>query len=176
MQATIRQIETGDAPGFHECLDAVARERRFLAQLQAPPLEKVRGFVQQSVDQDAAQFVAIVDGKLVGWCDVFPHWADTLAHVGVLGMGVMAGYRGQGLGRALIVQTLRHALGKGIFRVTLEAREDNLNALRLYESVGFVREGLAPCAMRFDGVFYAGVQMALLQGPAAESNRAVSRA
>lgn len=163
----IRRIQIEDAESFRECLDAVARERRYLAQVEAPPLERVRQFVGESVANDAAQYVAMIDGRVVGWCDVFPHWAYALQHVGTLGMGVEAAYRGQGIGRTLIEKTLEHACNKGIFRVTLEAREDNQRAIRLYESVGFQHEGRRPCALRFDGVFYAGVVMAKLQGPAA---------
>jgi putative acetyltransferase len=163
----IRQIQAADAEAFHACLDAVARERRYLAQVEAPPLEKVRGFVLDSVAQDAAQYVALDGGHVVGWCDVFPHWAHAVQHVGTLGMGVLAPYRGQGLGRRLMAATLEHALRKGICRVTLEAREDNVRAIRLYERMGFRHEGRAPCALRFDGVFHAAVRMALLQGPAA---------
>jgi putative acetyltransferase len=166
-QPFIRRIELDDATGFHQCLDSVARERRYLAQVEAPPIERVREFVAQSVEQDAAQYLALVEDRIVGWCDVFPHWAYALRHVGVLGMGVQASHRGQGLGRALILRTLQHALDKGIYRVTLEARQDNVRAIRLYESVGFRHECRVACAMRFDGVFYSAVQMALLQGPAA---------
>ena len=166
MLTSVRQIRAEDAEGFHECLDSVAREREYLAQVEALPIERVREFVAKSVEQDAAQYVAVVDGVIVGWCDVFPHWAYALSHVGTLGMGVRADHRGQGLGRALLVQTLRHALKNGVYRVTLEAREDNLRAIRLYENMGFKHEARTPCALRFEGVFYAGVQMALLQGPA----------
>lgn len=166
MQPTIRQIQIQDAKGFRTCLDSVARERSYLAQVEAPPLEKVCEFVTQSVEQDAAQYVAVAGEHIVGWCDVFAHWAYALKHVGTLGMGIQAEFRGQGIGRALLVRTLEHALKNGIYRVTLEAREDNHRAIRLYESVGFRHEGRAPCALRFDGVFYAGVTMALLQGPA----------
>jgi ribosomal protein S18 acetylase RimI-like enzyme len=166
MRHIIRQIELGDAENFRACLDSVARERMYLAQVEAPPLEKVRDFVAQSVEADAAQYVAVANGIIVGWCDVFPHWAYALKHVGTLGMGVHADFRGQGLGRSLLLKTLEHALMNGVFRVTLEAREDNLRAIRLYEQVGFKHEGRAPCALRFDGMFYAGVTMALLQGPA----------
>lgn len=162
----IRQIQLDDAESFHACLDAVARERRYLAQVQAPPLEKLRAFVGDSVAQDAAQYVAVLGDQVVGWCDVFAHWAYALQHVGTLGMGVAAPYRGQGIGRRLILKTLEHACAKGIYRVTLEAREDNHSAIRLYESVGFVHEARAACALRFDGVFFAGVQMARLQGAA----------
>jgi RimJ/RimL family protein N-acetyltransferase len=164
----IRQIQNADAKSFRECLDAVARERCYLAQVEAPPLAKVQQFVADSVANDTAQYVATLNGQVVGWCDVFGHWAHALQHVGTLGMGIMAAYRGQGLGRQLIERTLEHALNKkGICRVVLEAREDNHRAIRLYESVGFVREGRALCAMRFDGVFYPAVTMAKLQGAAA---------
>ena len=166
MQPTIRRIQLSDAESFRTCLDSVARERKFLAQIEAPPLEKVHGFVAQSVEQDAAQYVAIVGERIVGWCDVFAHWAYALKHVGTLGMGVHVEFRRQGLGRALLLQTLQHALKNEIYRVTLEAREDNTRAIRLYEQVGFKHEGRAACALRFDGQFYTGVTMALLQGPA----------
>jgi putative acetyltransferase len=166
MQPIIRRIQLSDAEAFRTCLDSVARERKYLAQVEAPPLEKLQGFVAQSVEQDAAQYVAVVNEKVVGWCDIFAHWAYAVKHVGTLGMGIEAPYRGQGLGRALILQTLKHALKNEIYRVTLEAREDNVRAIRLYEQVGFKREARAACALRFDGKFYTGVTMALLQGPA----------
>ena len=162
----VRKITVADAASFRECLDAVARERRFLAQVEAPPLERMEQFVGDSVSKNAAQYVAVAGGRVIGWCDIFPHWAYALQHVGVLGMGILAPHRGQGLGKKLILQTLAHAQLQGIYRVTLEAREDNARAIRLYESVGFKHEGRAPCAMRFDGVFYTGATMALLQGPA----------
>lgn len=168
MAPTIRQIQLPDAESFRACLDAVARERRYLAQVEALPIERIREFVDRSVASDAAQFVAIQDGRLIGWCDVFPHWADALQHVGTLGMGVLDGYRGRGIGEQLLRRTLAHALEKGIYRVTLEARSDNTRAIRLYERVGFRREGIARAALRFDGRFHDAVQMALLQGPAAE--------
>jgi len=166
MLPIIRRIQLHDAEGFRTCLDSVARERKYLAQIEAPPLEKVRDFVAQSVEKDAAQFVAIVDEKIVGWCDVFAHWAYALKHVGTLGMGIQAEFRGQGIGRMLLQKTLEHALKNEIYRVTLEAREDNTRAIRLYEQVGFKHEGRAACALRFDGKFYTGITMALLQGPA----------
>jgi ribosomal protein S18 acetylase RimI-like enzyme len=167
MTALIRPIQLDDAAGFRECLDAVARERLYLAQVEAPPLERVCEFVANALEQGAAQYVAVVDGRIVGWCDVIPHWAYALKHVGTLGLAVHASHRGQGLGRALMTKTLDQALKNGVFRVTLEAREDNTRAIRLYEQMGFKHEYLAPGAMCFDGVYYAGVKMALLQGPLA---------
>ena len=166
MSIEIRQIQLADAESYRECLDSVAKERSYLAQIEALPLERIKEFIASSVAADSAQYVAVRDGTVVGWCDIFGHWAYALQHVGTLGMGVQYNYRRQGLGTQLIKATLDHALRRGIYRVTLEARADNINAIRLYERVGFRREALVKAALRFDGVFYDGVQMSLLQGPA----------
>lgn len=78
---TILPIPENHAAGFRACLDTVAREKRYLAQVEAPPLERVRQFVHDSVANDVAQFVAVDDaGQVVGWADIFPAWAHAVAH------------------------------------------------------------------------------------------------
>ena len=49
MSIEIRQITKEDARGFWECLDGVARERRYLIFLEAPPFEKTEDFVRENV-------------------------------------------------------------------------------------------------------------------------------
>jgi hypothetical protein len=44
--------------GFHACLDSVARERVYLAALQAPPLAATREFVRSNIARGVLQFVA----------------------------------------------------------------------------------------------------------------------
>ena len=166
MDIEIRQIRLSDADSYRDCLDSVAKERRYLAQVEALPIDRIRSFITNTVENDAAQYVAITHGNVVGWCDIFAHWAYALTHVGTLGMGIHSDYRHQGLGTRLIEATLSHALRMGIYRVTLEARSDNTSAIRLYERVGFKHEATTKAALRFEGVFYQGVQMSFLQGPA----------
>ncbi|MCG2837525.1 hypothetical protein L6J37_11860 [Photobacterium sp. WH77] len=45
----ISHIKQEHAEGFHRCLDIVAKEKRYLAQTEALPLETIQGFVKQSV-------------------------------------------------------------------------------------------------------------------------------
>jgi len=154
------------AAGFHACLDAVAREKRYLAQTQAQPLDRIEGFVRDSVANDAVQFVALDGERIVGWCDIFADWADTVKHGGCVGMGLLADYRGQRIGERLLQACLDKARTKGLTRIYLHVRADNLRAIRLYERLGFDVEARMRQAMRFDGVYYDALQMSLLLPPA----------
>ncbi|MDQ3128654.1 MAG: GNAT family N-acetyltransferase, partial [Chloroflexota bacterium] len=53
------------------------------------------------------------------------------------GVAVLDGYRGQGIGRALIVHVEAWAAGHGVERVILNVAEANVNAIRLYHSLGY---------------------------------------
>ena len=163
MSVEIVPIERRHIAGFREVLDGVARERRWLALLEAPPLSRVRRYVQNGLRNGMAQFVAVDDRRVVGWCDVSPKTHATLRHSGVLGMGVAASHRGQGVGSALLRATLEAALARGITRIELIVRADNLAATKLYERHGFELEGRLRDYLVVDGQGYDALQMARLQ-------------
>jgi len=48
----------------------VAAEKRFLALTQAPTSENARAFYRNILDNDLCQYVALLDGEVVGWCDI----------------------------------------------------------------------------------------------------------
>ena len=147
---------------FHRALDFVARERRYLSFLEAPPLESVRAFVLDNISQGYPELVAVSAGQVVGWCDVMPKPRPINVHVGVLGMGLLPEFRGQGLGDRLIRQTLAAARALGLNRVELSVRENNEGAITLYKSAGFEIEGLERNATKVDGVYENVVLMAIL--------------
>lgn len=160
--ARIVPIAEEHIDGFRTAVDSVARERRFLALLEAPAEADVRKYARQNITDHVPHFVALVEGKVVGWCDIALKPRPLLRHSGVLGMGVLSDYRGQGIGRALLEAALQAAKAKGISRIELTVRVDNERAKRLYESFGFVTEGLCRRHMRVDGEFKDSWLMALL--------------
>jgi RimJ/RimL family protein N-acetyltransferase len=147
---------------LHGCFDEVARERLYLAMLEAPPLEETRRFVLAQLDANAPYFVALVDGEVAGWCDIVPKPRATLAHSGTLGIGLRPPYRGRGIGKELMEATLAGARNRGYTRVELTVRIDNLRAMRLYENVGFRHEGTLRNHIRVDGRYYDSHLMAVL--------------
>jgi ribosomal protein S18 acetylase RimI-like enzyme len=147
---------------FHRALDFVARERRYLAFLEAPPLEATRAFVLDMIKHGQPQWVALSAGEVVGWCDVTPKTRPIYAHGGVLGIALLPPFRGQRIGKRLILRTLEAARAFGLSRVELTVRENNASAIALYKRVGFDVEGLQRRAVRVDGVYEDVVCMALL--------------
>ena len=152
MDVRIVPIDKRHVAGFREVLDAVARERRWLSMTEAPPLADVRRFVVGNLRSGAPQFVALDDGRVVGWCDVVPRPRETMRHTGVLGMGVAASHRGQGLGARLLATTLEAAEAAGITRVELMVLVDNAVAVALYRRYGFETEGRCRRYLVIDGV------------------------
>ncbi|MBB3566586.1 GNAT family N-acetyltransferase [Rhizobium sp. BK491] len=156
----IEPISAEHIEGFHRALDTVAREREYLSLLEAFPLEETRIFVLSMIEKGNPQFVALDDGKVIGWCDISRHGFPSHAHAGRLGMGIIPAYRGRGLGRRLIETTLRAARDAGMARVELSVHADNDRAIALYEKVGFVREGLARNSVCIDGRYKDAIHMA----------------
>lgn len=158
----MRQIREEDVPAFREVLDAVCRERRHLAMLEAPPVEGVRSFVASNIRAGNPQFIAEEDGRIVGWCDVTRgNAAVGMAHVGRLGMGVLIGYRGRKIGRRLIQATMGKARELGLEKVELEVFSSNERAIALYRNLGFQEEGRKKRGRFVDGIYDDILLMAL---------------
>lgn len=162
MAHEIVPIRRRHVPGFHGVLDGVAREGRYLAMLEAPPLARVRRFVLDGLRTGRPQFVALDDEQVVGWCDVSRKEPEALRHSGVLGMGVARSHRGRGIGRDLLAATLESAKDCGIRRVELVVRVDNAAAIALYRRFGFVEEGRSRRYLCVHGRYDDALHMARL--------------
>ena len=147
--------------GFHACLDAVAREGRYLSRIEAPPLEAVEKFVRDNIARDVAQLVALDNGAVVGCCDVIPSGIDSFKHGGRLGMGVAKKYRGQGIGERLARETIMKVKANGLERIELSVFASNMAARKLYEKLGFIVEGTKKRAVKFDGRYDDVIEMAM---------------
>ncbi len=122
----------------------------------------MRAFVLDMIENDHPQFVAIADGKVIGWCDIRRHDRATRAHCGTLGMGILPAYRDKGLGARLMRRTLDAAREFGLHRVELSVHADNAQSDSLYEKIGFVHEGRARDAVLIDGRHIDSLNMAII--------------
>lgn len=167
MTIEIVPIRAEHVEGYHAALDAVARERRYLAFLEAPSLDATRAFVSLVLTGQLIQHVAIDAGRVVGWCDVIVSDRETTRHGGMLGVGIVADNRGRGLGARLMRSVMTAARDSGLVRIALQVRADNTRAIALYERLGFRHEGRLRRHLRIDGVDYDTLTMAILMDEAA---------
>ena len=145
---------------FHEALDTVARERVYIEMIEAPPFQKVFGFQEQLVASNGAVHYAVHEERVVGWCDIFPSDNPRQAHRGGLGMGIVPGFRGQGLGSRLLAKTLEHASRSEMEKVELHVYTSNTAAIALYRKFGFEEEGLIKKYRKLDGRYFDCLAMA----------------
>lgn len=96
-------------------------------------------------------FVAEADGLTVGacWVQFFdatdPGYAFVDDGIPELSLSIWSGYRGNGIGRALLVKALQKAREREIEQVSLSVEEGNDRARKLYRSVELVdAKGAAP--------------------------------
>jgi ribosomal-protein-alanine N-acetyltransferase len=85
----------------------------------------------------AVYYVARCCGSIVGFAGMWI--AVDEAHFTLV--GVLRGHRGRGIGTRLVVQLLDEAVLRGATKATLEVREHNTTARRLYEKLGFRQLG-----------------------------------
>jgi len=153
MDVKIKKIEKEYIEGFCNAVNSVAAEKKYILTLEPHPFEKMEAFANKNIDNNYAQYVALLDGQVIGWADIVPHSYSTMAHVGQLGMGVLNEYRGQGIGRKLLSAVVNHAFESGLTRLELEVFSDNHIAISLYESMGFKTEGEKINARMVDGEY-----------------------
>jgi RimJ/RimL family protein N-acetyltransferase len=135
---TVREATLADVDRLVEQLVAVAGEGRWIGTEAPVDLERRRRRMVEDVEGDhVIVLVAEADGELVGQLGL------QLARYGVadLGMLVAAGWRGRGVGTALLAEAVDRARKAGAHKIALQVWPHNTAAIALYERFGFEREG-----------------------------------
>ena len=135
---TVREATPADVDTLVGMLVEVAGEGRWIGTEAPVDVDRRRRrFLEDVEAEDAVVLVAEADGKPVGQLVL------QLARYGVadLGMLVAAGWRGRGVGTALLAEAVRRAREAGAHKIALQVWPHNAAAIALYERFGFQREG-----------------------------------
>ncbi|MFB6843094.1 GNAT family N-acetyltransferase [Streptomyces sp. NPDC056361] len=151
------------AGSAHRILADLVRGGAALGWVEPPSADEVGrlldGVVAATRAGDASLRAAYVDGRLVGLGYWLRYARPThRPHADLEKVAVDASAHGQGVGRALTAALIGDAERAGIEVLTLDARGDNVHALGLYRSLGFVEYGRLPDFVavgerRYDKVF-----------------------
>jgi len=133
-QFTVRPAAAGDAWAMAELFAAVAAERTGIA--TEPPVD-LDARTEQFARTAAGSLVAVADHQIVGMIHV-----EASRHgFGEIGMLVDRGWRGRGVGSALVQAAISQARGQGLHKLCLEVFAHNTAAIALYRKCGFAEEG-----------------------------------
>lgn len=146
---------------FTNTLDTVAKEGKYLAMTKAPPVEHMRSFVLGLIEDNDIQFYAVLNDEVIGWCDIVRRQRKMFKHTGALGMGILKEYRGKGIGKKLVIESLKQAKANSLEKVVLEVFASNINAVKLYENLGFITEGVKKKEKKFNGEYDDTIVMGL---------------
>lgn len=90
--------------------------------------------IQERISKGCLYIVAVAEGSIVGFVDV----KIKTGRAKVMGLAVEEGFRGKGVGSALLSKATELARERGITLVYLKVKRSNTNAIQFYEKHGFV--------------------------------------
>ena len=137
MVVTVREATADDVESWADVMSAVAAEGKWIG-LEAPvDRNMISGHFLERVDaDDGVTFLAEGDGSVVGTLGLQIHHG-----IADLGMCVADGWRGRGVGSALMVAAVDWSRAHGAHKIALQHWPHNHAAHALYERFGFVTEG-----------------------------------
>jgi ribosomal-protein-alanine N-acetyltransferase len=131
MRITVESASTRDADRLYkietECFGNEAFTKKQVAQLL--------------LDYNSVSLLAKCDGRVVGFIIGRLQVEEEVLVGHVLTLDVLPALRGRGIGRRLLQEIESIFVQKNASESYLEAREDNVAALRLYERMGYVKIG-----------------------------------
>ena len=163
-EITIRTSTPQDAVALHAMMQD---PKVYAPTLQVPhnALSLWEKRLQDADDNDLIHsLVAEVDGAFAGHATLMREKNPRRKHVAALGISIAAEFQRQGVGRRLMQALLNLADSwLNLHRIELEVFADHSGAIALYESCGFVREGIVQDFAFRDGRYEDAVLMARIR-------------
>lgn len=156
MGLIIEKARPEDAAALLACLNQVGGESdnlTFGAEGMPFTVEEEDDFLRSMENsQNAAMFVAKLDGKVIGNASFSSSPRERLKHRGELAVSVLKEAWGMGVGTKLMEAVIDFARNTAQVEIIhLEVRSDNIRAIKLYEKFGFQKIGTFHGFMKIDG-------------------------
>lgn len=153
----IRKAEENDAEKFLKYFNIVGAETDFLGFGAEGPkisLEEEKEIFKNSTPKNFF-LIAEADNKIVGSCSISTNEKRIRSiYFGELGIVVLKDYWGLGIGYNLMKTAIELGKKAGLRKINLDTRDDNEKAIRLYEKLGFKKEGIITRGAVIKGKFY----------------------
>lgn len=123
----------------------------------------LESFGERLKQDNATTYGAFNDGMLIGIVTIFKETRIKTAHIAdIFGMYVENGFRGLGIGKALMTHAINEARTSGLTeRLRLSVAASNTNAINLYLMLGFEAYGYEPNAIKIGQTYVSYILMNL---------------
>jgi RimJ/RimL family protein N-acetyltransferase len=160
----IRRAASHDAQAMADYTAQIVAEKLDTILLDKPYSAEDEVRMLADLEASGSLFLLAFDAaRVVGMCDLRRGARAGNRHLAVLGMGVLSTYRSQGIGRRMLEAAIAEAkTWDGFCRIELGVTPWNTPAIRLYESLGFVHEGVKDKGVNLRGVPEDDLMMALV--------------
>lgn len=106
-------------------------------------------FEQKNESPNEAMIMCVVDGRVVGNCEISFFKGMKTKHRASIGIALISEFWNQGIGTKMFEEMIRIAENReGVIQIELEFVEGNARARHLYEKMGFQITGIRPNAIR----------------------------
>ena len=150
----LRNAELKDAEALLNYLKVTNTESKYL--ICEPDeitmsLDDEKAFITRKTEsENELLLLAFEDGTHIGNCSLMSVGTSTrYKHRCTIAIALYKAYCGRGIGRLMLETVLSEAKKLGYGQAELEVVTENLGALALYESVGFVECGVLPNSMKY---------------------------
>jgi putative acetyltransferase len=150
-----------DADDYFNLVNAIKDEGKYLYYSLRFPKEGTVKYLEAHNASGNPVIGTFGNGMLLGWIDFNIGVFDEVKHIATIGMGVREGFRGTGIGSALMDACIKQARGLGIEKLELEVFSGNTVAIALYRKKGFEQEGLIRRKRKFRGQYDDVLSMGL---------------
>jgi len=160
----LRPGRTEDAELTMRNANRIGGEEVYIMIEGVPNLQEELGWLSAFDGVRNVLFVALADDEVIGAVDCHAGTFAKDRHVGGVGIAIQDGWREAGLGRRMMERVLEWMRVRGFSKAELAVFATNRRARRLYESLGFVEEGVRRRHVRIRGEFVDEILMGLWLG------------
>lgn len=163
-KATIRELnlEISDLIKFGCFLEKLDNQTDFLLYESGErntSIEYLTNYYKNLRNSNSKVFVCEYKNEIIAFISGIRRKPKRVSHIIYIVTGVLEDYRGKGIGNKLFKKIFSWSSKAKISRIELKVREDNNIAIKLYEKLGFEKEGIRNKAVKFKGKFYDEIYM-----------------
>ena len=159
---SIRPARQEDLSGIVGAIRQVVAERTYIeAESVAQEVDHQEALLRHNELESRVFFVATIGDEVVGWVHLHAPELEKLSHTAELTVGVLAEYRGNGIGSHLLSRGLEWASSNEYERIYQSVPATNEDAIEFLEHHGWTIEAVRENHYRIDDTYVDEVMLAV---------------